>query len=131
MWFFSVSRNGDRGFMLAPPLGSAVLEKTARVTLPHARPIPAYVNNTSSNASRISDPIMLTGEHRSSGLQGVFAYKPLIPSQQCACHTYKQPSVHDQDTTRQGSYGFQPVSRPHTPPSPSDTILSNGRFPSS
>jgi hypothetical protein len=75
-------------------------------------PIPAYVNNTSSTASRISDPIMLTGEHRSSGLQGVCAYKPLIPSQQCACHTYKQPSVHDQDTTRQGSHGFQTVPRP-------------------
>jgi hypothetical protein len=56
MWFFSVSRNGDRGFMLAPSLGSAVLEKTARVTLPYARPIPAYANSTSSNVSRIDDP---------------------------------------------------------------------------
>src|SRR6266850_5725863 len=112
MWFFSVSRNGDRGFMLAPPVGSAVLEKTARVTLPHARAIPAYANSTSSTASRISDPIMLTGEHRSSGLRGVFAYKPLTPSQQCACHTYKQPSVHDQDSARQGSHGFLTVPRP-------------------
>jgi hypothetical protein len=80
MWFFSVSRNGDRGFMLAPPLGSAVLEKTARVTLPHARPMPAYVNNTSRNISRIRDPNMLIVEHRPSGLQGVFAYQPLTPS---------------------------------------------------
>jgi hypothetical protein len=40
MWFFSVSRNGDRGFMLAPPFGTAVLEKTARVALPRVGPHP-------------------------------------------------------------------------------------------
>jgi hypothetical protein len=64
MWFFSVSRNGDRGFMLAPPLGSAVLEKTARLTLPHARPIPAHAHSTNSDNTPLGDSMIFTVEHR-------------------------------------------------------------------
>jgi hypothetical protein len=62
MWFFSVSRNGDRGFMLAPPFGSAVLEKTARVALPDESLSPLTPTASVAASAHIGDPAILTLE---------------------------------------------------------------------